>query len=64
MVEQSGTAIILTEQHAEIALSLTRDVLVIERGTIVYHGHSAAMLEDAAALDQYIGLRLSDRVKA
>ena len=64
MVEQSGTAIILTEQHAEIALSLTRDVLVLERGTIVYHGRSAAMLEDAAALDQYIGLRLTDRVKA
>ena len=38
MIEASGTAIILAEQHAEIALSLTRDVLVLERGAIVYPG--------------------------
>src|SRR5262245_59063892 len=62
MIEQSGTAVILAEQHAEIALSLTRDVLVLERGAIVYRGRSDAMLKDAAALDQFIGLRLTERV--
>ena len=62
MIEQSGTAIILAEQHAELALSLTQDVLVLERGAIVHRGRSDAMLKDAAALDQFIGLRLTDRV--
>jgi branched-chain amino acid transport system ATP-binding protein len=62
MVTESGTAIILAEQHAEVALSLTRDVLVLERGAVVYRGLSDAMLKDAAALDQFIGLRLTERV--
>jgi branched-chain amino acid transport system ATP-binding protein len=62
MIEQSGTAVVLAEQHAEIALSLTRDVLVLERGAIVYRGRSDALLADAAALDQFVGLRLTERV--
>ena len=62
MIEESGTAIILAEQHAEIALSLTRDVLVLERGAIVHRGRSDAMLKDAATLDQFIGLRLTERI--
>ena len=40
MIEQSGTAIILVEQHAELALSLTHDVLVMERGAIVHRARS------------------------
>src|SRR5262245_10511242 len=62
MVEASGTAIILAEQHAEIALSMTRDVLVLERGAVGYPGPSDAKLKHAAALDQFIGLQLTERV--
>jgi branched-chain amino acid transport system ATP-binding protein len=61
MVAERGTALILAEQHAEIALSLTQDVLVLERGAIVHRGPSDAMLKDAAALDRFIGLQLADQ---
>jgi branched-chain amino acid transport system ATP-binding protein len=53
-------AFILVEQHADIALSLTRSVLVLERGGIVHSGSSAALLADHAALDRLIGLRLAE----
>ena len=53
-------AVILVEQHAELALSLTQDAIVLERGRIVYRGASAALLADHAALDRLIGLRLAE----
>jgi branched-chain amino acid transport system ATP-binding protein len=34
MIAQQGTAVMLVEQHAELALSMTRDVVVIERGIV------------------------------
>ena len=60
MIAEEGTAIVLVEQHAEIALSLTEQVLVIERGTIAHRGHSSELLQDKAALDRLIGLRLTE----
>jgi branched-chain amino acid transport system ATP-binding protein len=64
MIADGSTAIVLAEQHAEIALSLTRSAVVLERGTIVHRAHSADMLKDQSALDQFIGLRIADRGKA
>jgi branched-chain amino acid transport system ATP-binding protein len=61
MIEDGSTAVILAEQHAEIALTLTQNAVVIERGTIVHRARSSDMLNDAAALDQFIGLRVSRR---
>src|SRR5690349_2752742 len=58
MIAEEGTAIILVEQHADIALSLAREALVIERGTVALHGASAALLADHASLDRLIGLNL------
>jgi branched-chain amino acid transport system ATP-binding protein len=58
MVADGSTAVVLAEQHAQLALSLTRDVVVLERGAVVHRAKSADMLKDAAALDQFIGLRL------
>src|SRR5205085_1549091 len=40
MTADEGTAFILVEQHAEVALSLTRDSIVLERGSIVYRACS------------------------
>jgi branched-chain amino acid transport system ATP-binding protein len=53
-------AFILVEQHADIALSLTQNAIVLERGLIVYEGASASLLADHAALDRLIGLKLAD----
>jgi branched-chain amino acid transport system ATP-binding protein len=60
MTEQGEGAFILVEQHADIALSLTRSALVLERGRIVHAGPSAQLLADQSALDRLIGLRLAE----
>jgi branched-chain amino acid transport system ATP-binding protein len=59
MVADQGTAFVLVEQHAEIALSLTDAAVVIERGTIVHRAPSRDLLADHATLDRLIGLRVS-----
>ena len=60
MVEVEGTTIVLVEQHADIALSLTEQALVLERGRIVHRARSSDLLADAALLDRYIGLQLAE----
>jgi branched-chain amino acid transport system ATP-binding protein len=60
MASEDSMAFILVEQHADIALSLTRNAIVLERGRIVYNGASASLLADHAALDRLIGLRLAE----
>ena len=52
MIAEEGTAVILVEQHAEIALSLTEHALVLERGAIVHRARSADLLKDHATLDR------------
>jgi branched-chain amino acid transport system ATP-binding protein len=59
MMADEGTAIILVEQHTDLALSLTREAMVIERGTIALSGRSEALLADQASLDRLIGLNLT-----
>jgi branched-chain amino acid transport system ATP-binding protein len=61
MIAREGTAIVLVEQHARIALSLARDVVVLERGVIAHRGRSEALMRDQAALDRLVGLDLRDR---
>ena len=59
MISDEGTAVMLIEQHAEVALGLTQDAIIIERGQIAHRARSADLLEDAATLDRLIGLKLS-----
>ena len=60
MSAEDGTALILVEQHAELALSLTRDAIVLERGSIGHRGRSQQLWQDQALLDRLIGLRLAE----
>jgi branched-chain amino acid transport system ATP-binding protein len=59
MIAEEGTAIMLVEQHTEVALSLAREAVVIERGTIALRGSSRTLLADQASLDRLIGLNLT-----
>jgi branched-chain amino acid transport system ATP-binding protein len=59
MTADEGTAFILVEQHAEIALSLTEDAIVLERGSIAHRARSRDLLKDEVTLDRLIGLRLT-----
>ena len=60
LTADEGTAFILVEQHAEVALSLTTDAIVLERGAIVHRAPSQDLLKDHATLDRLIGLRLTE----
>jgi len=59
MTADEGTAFVLVEQHAEVALSLTDDAIVLERGSIVHRARSQDLLKDEATLERLIGLRLT-----
>ncbi len=58
MIADEGTAVMLIEQHAEVALTLTQNAIIIERGQIAHRATSADLLHDAATLDRLIGLKL------
>jgi branched-chain amino acid transport system ATP-binding protein len=52
-------AFILVEQHTEIALELTREAIVLERGTVVHCASSSTLAKDTATLERLVGLRVS-----
>ena len=60
MAEDEGIALVLVEQHAEVALQLTDRAVIIERGVIAHSAPSRDLLEDRATLDRYVGLQLSE----
>ena len=56
IVRDEGLSAIIVEQSPARVLSITDDALVLERGTVVHAGTSAALLADAAALDRYLAV--------
>jgi branched-chain amino acid transport system ATP-binding protein len=64
MAAEEGVTLILVEQHAQVALSLTHSAVVIERGRIAHRAASADLLRDQATLDRLIGLKLADKAPA
>jgi branched-chain amino acid transport system ATP-binding protein len=64
MARDEGIALLLVEQHAEVALGLTEEAVIIERGMIAHHGPSRVLLEDRETLDRYIGLDLEQKAPA
>jgi len=58
MAREEGMALVLVEQHAKVALELTEDAIVIERGLIAHRGKSRDLLANQATLDRYIALNM------
>jgi len=56
MAAAGSMALIVVEQRAEVALGLTTDAIVMERGRIVHRARSADLAADHAVLDRYLGL--------
>jgi len=56
-----GVAMILVEQHAEIALGLTEQALVIERGRVAHSGPSRGLIADQALLERYVAVQATAR---
>jgi len=50
LISEDSLAIVLVEQHAKLALQVTRTALVMRRGKIVHEGASEALLADPERL--------------
>ena len=59
MLTDRSIAIILVEQHTEIALELTSDAIVLERGAVAHRAPSAELKQDVATLERLVGLRVA-----
>jgi branched-chain amino acid transport system ATP-binding protein len=59
LVAERSLAIVLVEQHTEIALALTQDAVLIERGRIAHRARSAELARDAATLERLVGLKVA-----
>ena len=59
MLAEQGTAFILVEQHAEMALGLTENAVVLERGAVAHRAPSAELAKDDATLERLIGLKVA-----
>ncbi len=56
LVAEGGMAVIVVEQHAKLALSLTRAAVVLERGRVVHRSDSEALLRDAQTLHRLVAV--------
>ena len=59
MLADRSIAIILVEQHTEIALEMTAQAIVLERGAVAHRAASAILRDDTAALERLVGLRVA-----
>jgi branched-chain amino acid transport system ATP-binding protein len=56
LVESGGMAVIVVEQHAKLALSLTRQAIVLERGRVVHRAASEVLSGDLATLHRLVAV--------
>jgi branched-chain amino acid transport system ATP-binding protein len=54
---ESAIATVLVEQQVDVALELTDNALVLDKGQIVWHGTSAALAGDREQLASLVGLQ-------
>jgi branched-chain amino acid transport system ATP-binding protein len=54
LISEDSLAIILVEQHAKVALAMTEQAMVLNRGRVAYCGPSAALLSDPEKLTSLI----------
>jgi branched-chain amino acid transport system ATP-binding protein len=56
LVADGGMSVILVEQHAKLALSLTSQAIVLQRGRIAHRSDSRSLLHDAEALNRLVAV--------
>ena len=56
LLQSGDMAIIIVEQHARLALSLSRQVMVLQRGRVVHAGLSEALLEQPQQLERLLAV--------
>ena len=56
LVADGGMTVVIVEQHAKLALSLTRQTVVLDRGRIVHRGASDELMNDPETLHQLVAV--------
>jgi branched-chain amino acid transport system ATP-binding protein len=56
LVSESGMTVVIVEQHAKLALSLTRNAIVLDRGRIVHRCTSDSLREDPQTLQRLLAV--------
>ena len=56
LVAEGGMAIIIVEQHARLALSLTKHAIVLDRGRVVHRSDSESLLADPTTLHRLVAV--------
>lgn len=56
LIADEGLSVIVVEQHARLALSLTSSAIVLERGRIVHASDSASLVADGERLDRLVAI--------
>ena len=56
LADEGGMAVIVVEQHAKLALALTRQAIVLERGRVVHRSASEALLADPDTLHRLVSV--------
>jgi branched-chain amino acid transport system ATP-binding protein len=56
LVRAGEFAVIVVEQHARLALRLTEQAMVLDRGRVVHRGPSEELLKDQAKLDRLVAV--------
>jgi branched-chain amino acid transport system ATP-binding protein len=56
LVDDGGMAVIVVEQHAKLALTLTRKAVVLDRGRVVHRADSDALLADTERLHRLVAV--------
>jgi len=58
MLADHSIAIVLVEQHTDLALELAADAIVLERGAVAHRAPSAELQRDLPTLERLVGLRV------
>jgi branched-chain amino acid transport system ATP-binding protein len=56
LVEEGGMSVIIVEQHARLALSVTGKAIVLDRGRVVHACASQSLLDDAETLNRLVAV--------
>ncbi len=56
LVKGGNMAIVIVEQHAKLALSLTRQAIVLDRGRVVHRSDSMSLLDDPDTLHRLVSV--------
>ena len=62
-INKSGTTILLVEQNAKMALSISSTGLILENGRFVMKGNSKDLLEDKDVKEFYLGIKSETSAK-